>query len=128
MRPHKRDTVLPWRTPRSATGRAMATYALMAAVSCGGDTAPQATNPTAVIGHVSSVTVSPTNVTLNIGDRVNLVANTVADQGIDRTVTWTSNDVTKASVSPTGEVTALGPGVVVINATSNADKTKFGTA
>ena len=78
---------------------------------------------------VQSVTVSPANVSLNIGQTQPLVAVVNADAGIaDRTVTWTSNNTTVADVDASGVVTAKSAGTAVISAKSKADVTKIGTA
>jgi hypothetical protein len=77
---------------------------------------------------VHGVTVSPSSVSLKIGESVTLVASVNADAGLARTVTWASSDATKASVSSTGTVKALASGTVVITATSTADATQAGAA
>ncbi|MDB4905582.1 MAG: Ig domain protein group 2 domain protein [Gemmatimonadetes bacterium] len=78
---------------------------------------------------VQSVTVTPANVSLNIGQTQPIVAVVNADAGVtDRTVTWTSNNPTVATVSATGTVTAVASGTAVISAAAKADPTKIGTS
>lgn len=79
-------------------------------------------------GVVHSVTVSPSSVSLKIGETVQLVATVDADAGLARTVTWKSGDSNKATVSSAGLVTAAASGTVVITATSTADATVAGAA
>ena len=66
-------------------------------------------------GKINSIAVAPAAVTLTIGQAVTLVAAVNADPGIATTVTWSSSDATKASVSTAGLVTALAatPGVAI---------------
>ncbi|MDE3150702.1 MAG: Ig-like domain-containing protein [Gemmatimonadota bacterium] len=77
---------------------------------------------------VHSVTVSPSSVSLKIGETVQLVATVDADAGLARTVTWKSGDSNKATVSSSGLVSAVASGTVVITATSTADATVAGAA
>lgn len=71
---------------------------------------------------VESVAVSPSTMTLYIGEKGTLTAQVLPDYAKDKTVTWSSADETVATVSQTGEVTAIGLGTVEITATSG-DKT-----
>src|SRR6185503_14474051 len=70
---------------------------------------------------VASVSISPANVSLNIGG-TQLMSVTVRDASgntlTGRQVTWSSSDPTKASVSPTGTVQAIAAGTTTIVATS----------
>lgn len=79
-------------------------------------------------GQVHSVTVSPSSVSLAIGNTVQLVASVDADAGIARTVTWATTDSTKATVSATGLAKAVASGTVVITATSTANTAVAGAA
>ena len=70
---------------------------------------------------VSSVAIAPATASLAVGSTVTLAV-TVKDAGGtalgDRVVTWTSSNVTVATVSATGVVTGIAPGAVTITATS----------
>ena len=79
-------------------------------------TSTTTTTTTPVVpGKINSIAVAPAAVTLTIGQAVTLVAAVNADPGVALTVTWSSSDATKASVSTAGLVTALAatPGVAI---------------
>jgi len=70
---------------------------------------------------VTIVRVSPLTSSIVQGQTVQLNATTEDSTGnvvTDRQVTWSSGDVTKATVSGTGLVTAISPGTITITATS----------
>jgi len=70
---------------------------------------------------VRSVQVTPGTAQVTAGQTLQLQAmarDSVGGPLADRTVAWTSGNVTKATVSSAGMVTALAPGTVTINATS----------
>ena len=72
---------------------------------------------------VASVFVTPTNISLLVGDTVTITASESDANGIvlsPRAVTWTSSDTTIALVSTVGLVTARKVGSVTITATSGA--------
>lgn len=71
----------------------------------------------------TSVTISPSTVSIAPLATAQLTA-TVLPSGANQAVTWSSSDVTKATVSPAGLVTAVATGSAVITATSVADPTK----
>jgi len=79
-------------------------------------------NVTVVYASVQSVSVNPATMSLYIGEKGKLTATVLPDYVKDKTVTWASADETVATVSQTGEVTAIGLGTVEITATSG-DKT-----
>lgn len=85
--------------------------------------------PTTGAGGVNSVVVSPATATMSVGQTVNFTAAVNADAGIATTVTWSSGDATKVSVSATGVATAVAatPGVAIC-ATSTVDTSKKGCA
>lgn len=95
-------------------------------VTVAGPTAVTLTSTTTttpvVPGKVNSVSIAPATATLTIGQTITMIAAVNADAGIATTVTWTSSDATKASVSTAGLVTALvaTPGVAIC-ATSTAN-------
>jgi len=76
---------------------------------------------------VTGVTVAPTTASIQVGKTRDLEA-LVAPVGASQQVTWTTSDPAKATVSPTGLVTAVAIGTATITATSKADPTKNGTA
>ena len=87
--------------------------------SAGGKTGTAAI--TVQLAPVDRIVVTPANPTVNIGQTVQLTA-TLYDQRNNvltgRTVTWSSADVSKATVSNNGLVTALKKGTVAITASS----------
>lgn len=87
---------------------------LVGSVQCSGPTEPK-------VKPVSTVSVSPANASLLVGQTSQLSA-TASDAGgvalTDRVITWSSSDAGKASVSSSGLVSALAAGSVTITATS----------
>lgn len=77
---------------------------------------------------VQSVTVSPGAVSMRAGTSVPLVVLVQADSGADRSVTWTSADPSRVSVSGTGVVTGIAPGLAVVTASSRLRPEIAGTA
>jgi uncharacterized protein YjdB len=70
-----------------------------------------------VVG-VSSVAIAPSTVVLEVGRTAALVANVQVDVGVTPLpVAWASNDLSKVTVSATGQITALSPGTALITAT-----------
>lgn len=67
---------------------------------------------------VESVAVSPSTMTLYIGEKGTLTAQVLPDYAKDKTVTWSSADESVATVSQTGVVTAVALGTVEISATA----------
>jgi trimeric autotransporter adhesin len=76
---------------------------------------------------VATVTVTPDPLNLALGQNGTLVATTrdAAGNSLGRTVTWSSNNESVATVSSIGAVTSKGVGVATITATSEG---KSGTA
>lgn len=109
--PVRRARDLDWQQLHAAV---IARVALIAvgAIACG-DVLP----PT-----VTAVTVTPSSTNLIAGETVQLDAETRVEGDVlvdDRVIEWTTSDATVASVSSTGLVSALAPGVAVtITATS----------
>ena len=71
---------------------------------------------------VTSITLSQTSASLEIGDGIDLVATCLPETATDKTVEWSSDNTSVAEVNPTtGHVTAVGVGTAHIKATSTAD-------
>ena len=66
---------------------------------------------------VTSISLSQTEVALNIGESVTLAATVAPDDATDKTVTWASSDVTVATVT-NGVVTAVAAGTATITVTT----------
>ena len=67
---------------------------------------------------VESVTVSPSTMSLYIGEKGSLTATVQPEYAKDKTVTWASADESIATVSQNGQVTAVAIGAVEITATA----------
>ena len=66
---------------------------------------------------VTSITLSPTESTLEVGQTVQLSAAVSPSGAADKTLTWKSDDTSVAAVSESGLVTALSVGTAKITAT-----------
>jgi alpha-tubulin suppressor-like RCC1 family protein len=78
-------------------------------------------DPSALIEPVWSVSVVPGADTIVVPSQVRLLAHVTDANGVqlpDRRVFWVSDDPRVATVSPTGQLTALTSGVVTVTATS----------
>lgn len=74
---------------------------------------------------VRSVSVSPSALSLQVGQTATAVATVDRDAGVAGTVAWATNNAGVASVNATsGLITAVAQGTAVITATSTADNTK----
>ena len=67
---------------------------------------------------VTGVTVSPTTASLEIGDTQQLTATVSPSNATDKTVSWSSNNTSVATVSSTGLVTAISSGGATITVTT----------
>jgi len=76
---------------------------------------------------VSSVSVSPSNMTMKQGESRTLTSSVSPSDATDPSVTWSSSNSAVAVVDENGQVTAIAPGSCNITATSNDDKTKSAT-
>ena len=72
---------------------------------------------------VTSVTVSPTSASLNVGETKQLSATINPSTATNKTVTWTSSSSIIATVDSNGLVTAKGEGTATITAKSSNNKT-----
>jgi len=73
---------------------------------------------------VFSVTVSPSNATINVGATIQLAVSVTADATTDKSVTWSSSSPAVATVDAAGKVTGVTAGTVTVTATSKADASK----
>lgn len=107
------------------TGAAIGTATITAAASAGGVTASNSVQITVVAAGgsaLSNVVVSPNSGSVLVGQTLQLVATPVDQNGVamPATVTWSTSDAARASVSTTGLVTANGEGSVTITARATA--------
>ena len=88
------------------------------------DAPPVSTDPA-----VTGVSISPSSLSLDVTSRPNgnVSATVNAVNGAPTTVTWSSSNPSVATVSPTGQVTALAAGSATIIAVSTFDATKKAT-
>ncbi len=69
---------------------------------------------------VTSITLDPTTLTKTVGaDAVTLKATVAPDDATDKTLTWTSDKETVATVDADGKVSFVGVGTATITATAN---------
>jgi uncharacterized protein YjdB len=76
---------------------------------------------------VVSVAVTPANPSLVVGNNLQMTANVTVLSGASQAVTWSSSNTAVATVSATGQVSALSAGTTTITATSAFDATKSGS-
>ena len=74
----------------------------------------------------TGVTVSPSSATVSAGSTKQLSA-TVSPSGAPQGVTWSSGNMSIATVNSSGLVSAVSPGTVTITASSSANSSKKGT-
>ena len=67
---------------------------------------------------VSSVSVSPTTLDLNVGENDTLTATVLPEEASDKTVTWSSSAPAIATVDANGKVTGVSNGTATITATT----------
>ncbi|MDO4543517.1 MAG: leucine-rich repeat protein [Clostridia bacterium] len=77
---------------------------------------------------VTSVTVSPANVSLYIGEATTLSVSVSPSNATDKTVTWASDNASVATVNQNGRVTAVAAGTTYIRATAKDGSGKYGSA
>ena len=76
---------------------------------------------------VTGVTVTPTTGTIDVGDTISLAVS-VQPAEADQSVTWSSSDMTIATVDAAGVVTGVAAGTATVTATSQADTSRSGSA
>lgn len=81
-----------------------------------------------VSSKISSVTVTPAALNMNPGKTDKLTASVSGTGTYNSKVKWTSSNQAVATVSETGQVTAVAVGEATITATSVADSSKSGSA
>lgn len=107
-----------------AIGAATITATSVATPSVSGSSALTVTDVPAV----TSVTLDPATLELEIDETATLTPTVDAVGGADASVTWASSDVAVATVDADGLVTAVAAGTATITATSVFDVTVEGTA
>lgn len=108
---------LPWLTPPRRSGLAITSAArvlpLLVLFGCG--------DPASLPGNaIASITISPAEPSVSYGKTLQVSATVRAEDGsilTDRAVTWSTSDVHVARIDPSGLVTGVSPGSVVITAT-----------
>lgn len=119
---------------RAARAFSLRTTLILALAACGGGgdgpgaTDPPAPPPPPPPAPVATVTVTPGTVSLmpQATSQLNVATADASGNSLSgRTVTWTSEPATVATVSTTGLVTAVAPGTATVTATSEG---KTGTA
>ncbi|GHT65829.1 hypothetical protein FACS189452_00640 [Bacteroidia bacterium] len=83
-------------------------------------TATCAVTVSAAIVAVTGISLNETTLALTVGDNETLTATVLPANAADPSVTWTSSDDSKATVSSSGEVTAVAAGTATITATAGA--------
>lgn len=122
----KSTTVAEITTNGIVTGKFEGTTTIVAYPE--GDTTQSASIPITVeaLPSVTSVSISPTEISLDVGTAYTPSHSIVGRGNFDETVEWSSGDPEIASVNAiSGEVTPLRPGIVAIRATSAMDPSKL---
>jgi len=96
---------------------ATAFAAVFLTLSCGGSDGPTGPDPNAV----ATVSVTPATLSLDIGDMGQLSAQALNSEGgtVSTTVTWSSSATGVATVSSSGQVSAVGEGSTTITASAD---------
>ena len=68
---------------------------------------------------VESITLSQSTATLIEGEPLTLIATVAPDDAEDKSISWSSNNPSVATVDNTGKVMAIAPGTAIITATTN---------
>lgn len=89
------------------------------------DTSKTAECEVTVVIPVTGVTLNKTTLELAVGGKEQLTATIAPAEATNKTIKWETADAAIATVSATGEVTAIKAGTVKIRAVSEADATKL---
>ena len=68
--------------------------------------------------HVSSITLNRNEATINVGSTLSLSATISPSTASNKTINWSSDDTSIATVNTSGKITAVGPGRATITATT----------
>lgn len=131
--PEGTNQTVTWNVDRPEVATIDEQTGLLTAVSTG-EVIVTATSGSGKSGYMGiTVAQLPTSVSINgpesvnVGEAITLAATVLPDNAKDKTVTWTSATPTVATVdSESGTVTGIKEGIVVILATSKADRTVVG--
>ncbi len=67
---------------------------------------------------ISSISLTPTSLTLAVGESADISATVKPDNATDKSVSWESSNFSVATVSESGLVTAMAPGTAIITASA----------
>ena len=71
-----------------------------------------------VVVPVESVRLDKSFLSMDIGEKQTLIATVLPDDALDKSVTWSSSNTRVATVSSSGQVTAVSPGTTTIKVTT----------
>ncbi|MBL0938728.1 MAG: Ig-like domain-containing protein [Gemmatimonadaceae bacterium] len=130
------STAVTWRSSNSSVAM-VASNGMVTGISQGtttitaiavADTTRRGTATVVISGAVRDLSVTPSVVSLFLGDAQQLAASISADPGIPTTTIWRSSNAAVASVSEDGTVTGVSVGSAIVTAMAAADTTKRATA
>ena len=98
----------------TVTGQAEGTTTITA--KAGGKTATCTVTVKKGVVAVESITLDITSAILNTGETLTLIATVKPDNATNKTVTWSSNNTSIATVDQNGKITAMGGGTATITA------------
>ena len=99
-------------------GISMGNAVITATTEDGGKTAQCHVSVTQSAVHVQSVSLNKTDLVLTVGNSETLVATVLPENAANKSVTWSSSNPSKATVSSTGVVTGVAEGAAVVTATT----------
>lgn len=79
---------------------------------------PETTCNVTVVKLATSITIDNTEAVMTEGETLQLTATVLPEDATDKSVTWSSNDETVATVNDNGLVTAIAPGTATITVTT----------
>lgn len=107
------------------TGVSEGTVVITASSKAQPDIAKSATLTVTPKPTAHALRVTPENVSLMVGETQQLSVTVTADEGVDRSVTFTSGNPAAAAVTATGLITAIAPGNAAIRVATVVDTTLF---